>query len=135
VVRRSLIYTDIKGIATKYVPTDAEVAKGLELGTPPVTGLVLTSKKPNPQVAMPLTAGANGDPLLAYWQAGLGRSVAYTSDAHTDWAAQWVSSTMYDKFWSQVVRSVVRPPMSNDLEATMSVEGNKARIVVEALNK
>lgn len=135
VVRRSLIFTDAKGIPVKYVPSDADIANGLETGTPPITGLVLTSKKPSPQVSMPLTAGANGDPLLAYWQAGLGKSVAYTSDAHTDWAAQWVSSTLYDKFWSQVVRSVVRPPMSNDLEATMTVEGNKARIVVEALNK
>jgi uncharacterized membrane protein len=135
VVRRSLVLTDAKGIATKYIPSVSDVAKGLEYGTPPVTGLVLTSKKPNPQVDMPLTAGANGDPLLAYWQAGLGKSVAYTSDAHTDWAAQWVSSQLYDKFWAQVVRSVSRPPMSNELEATMTMEGNKAKIVVEALNR
>src|SRR5439155_6886758 len=67
VVRRSLIFTDSKGIPVKYVPSDADIANGLQYGTPPVTGLVLTSKKPSPQVAMPLTAGANGDPLLAYW--------------------------------------------------------------------
>ncbi len=135
VVRRSLINTDKNGIPVKYIPSISDIAKGLEYGTPPVTGMVLTSKKPNPQVDMPLTAGPNGDPLLAYWQAGLGKAVAFTSDAHTDWAAEWVSSQMYDKFWSQVVRAVARPPMSNDLEATMSVEGNKAKIVVEALNK
>ena len=135
VVRRSLIYTDAKGIPTRYIPSISDIAKGLEYGTPPVTGLVLTSKKPNPQVDMPLTAGPNGDPLLAYWQAGLGKAAAFTSDAITDWAAQWVSSDMYDKFWSQVVRSVARPPMSNDLEASMTVEGNKAKITVEALNK
>ena len=103
VVRRSLIYTDSKGIPVKYIPSDADIANGLQYGAPPITGLVLTSRKPSPQVAMPLTAGPQGDPLLAYWQTGLGKAVAYTSDAHTDWAAQWVGSAMYDKFWSQVV--------------------------------
>ena len=66
VVRRSLIYTDSKGIAVKYIPSDADIANGLQYGAPPITGLVLTSRKPSPQVSMPLTAGPQGDPLLAY---------------------------------------------------------------------
>ena len=86
--------------------------KGIE-GTllPPLRGMVLTSRKHNPQIEMPLVAGKNNDPILAHWQTGLGKAVAFTGDAHNKWAAEWVGSPMYSKFWSQVVRSVSRPPM------------------------
>src|SRR5262249_10319980 len=103
VVRRSLIEEDNKGIPLAYNPSTSDISKGLEGGVPRITGLVLTSKKPSPQVDMPLKTAEKGDPLLAIWQAGLGKSVAYTSDANTKWGASWVSSELYDRFWAQVV--------------------------------
>ena len=42
-------------------------------------GLVLSAKKVNPTIEMPLVAsldGKNIDPLFAHWQAGLGKSAA-----------------------------------------------------------
>ena len=129
--------TDKQGYSGQIHPERrSDIAKGLEYGTPPVTGLVLTSKKPNPQVDD--AADRRAAMAIRCWRTGRrGWANRWRSRATriTDWAAQWVSSQMYDKFWSQVVRAVARPPMSNDLEATMSVEGNKAKIVVEALNK
>jgi uncharacterized membrane protein len=135
IVRRSLIQEDKKGFAVRPTPSSADIAKGLQEGVPPVYGFVLTSRKNNPQVEVPLIVGKNGDPLLAYWQAGLGRAVAYTSDASTRWDAQWKAAPIYDKFWAQVVRSVARPPMSADFEVTTKQEGEKGKIVVEALNR
>lgn len=134
VVRRSLIFEDQKGIDLKLVPSTSDVTKGLDT-LPPVYGMVLTSRKVNPQIEVPIVAGKNADPLMAHWQTGLGKAVAYTSDAHNKWAANWVGSPMYSKFWAQVVRSVSRPPMSSDLDVQTSLEGDKGKIVVEAMNK
>ncbi|HVT88987.1 MAG TPA: hypothetical protein VHD56_09055 [Tepidisphaeraceae bacterium] len=135
VVRRSLIFEDGKGIPVKLNQgSTSELIKGLT-ALPDVFGFVLTTKKENPQVEMPLIAGKNNDPLLAHWQAGLGKAAAWTSDAYNKWAANWLASGGYQKFWSQVVRSVSRPPMSADFDVKTVQNGDKGRIVVEALNR
>ncbi|HRK30529.1 MAG TPA: VWA domain-containing protein, partial [Tepidisphaeraceae bacterium] len=135
VVRRSLIHEEKEGIPLKLSDAGSELIKGLP-SFDPIFGLVLTTRKPNPQIEVPLVAGKNNDPLLAYWQSGLGRTAVFTSDAHSRWLANWTGSAMYNKFWSQVVRSVARPPMSSDFEVnTVPIGGNKGRITVEALGK
>jgi len=135
VVRRSLIYEEKAGIPLKLSDAASELIKGLP-NFAPVYGMVLTSRKANPQIEVPLVAGKNNDPLLASWQSGLGRSAVFTSDAHNKWLAGWIGGATYNKFWSQVVRAVARPPMSSDFEVnTVQVSGNKGRITVEALGK
>jgi hypothetical protein len=110
------------------------MVKGIS-GFPAVYGYILTSKKPNPQIEMPLVAGKNNDPVLAHWQTGLGKACVFTSDAHNLWAAQWVGSEVYDKFWAQVVRAVSRPPQSTDFDVQVSGTGLKRKVTIEALNK
>jgi uncharacterized membrane protein len=135
VVRRSLIHEDSKGIALKLPPSSSDMIKGVS-EFPSVYGLVLTSKKNNPQIEVPIVAGAHNDPVLAHWQTGLGRAAAFTSDAHNKWAANWVGSAMYGKFWAQVVRTVARPPLSAEFDVqTIQTNDGKGKIVVEALTK
>jgi Ca-activated chloride channel family protein len=136
VIRRSLIHEPKEGIPLKQLPGSSDVMKGMEgVQLPPLRGMVLTSRKSNPQIEIPISAGAQSDPILAYWQTGLGKSVAFTGDAHTRWAADWVGSALYSKFWAQVVRSVSRPPMSTDFEVATVQDGTTGKISVEALNK
>jgi uncharacterized membrane protein len=134
VVRRSLITEDPKGIPVAQTPSTSEMVKGMTAFAP-VYGLVLTSRKPNPQVEMPLVAGKANDPLLAHWQSGLGRSAVFTSDAHNRWAAAWVAGAEFGKFWAQVVRTVSRPSESGDFDVQVTHSGGKGRIVVEALDR
>ncbi|HSV13264.1 MAG TPA: hypothetical protein VLI90_03345, partial [Tepidisphaeraceae bacterium] len=134
VVRRSLITEDNNGIQLKRTPSSSDMIKGLS-EIPAVKGMVLTSRKNNPQIEIPLVAGKNNDPVLAHWQTGLGRAAVYTSDANNKWGAWWVQSPDFNKFWAQVVRGVARPPMSTLFQITTSQEGDKAKIVVEALDK
>lgn len=134
VVRRSLIFEDNKGIPLKLQDAASELIKGIG-DFPPVYGLVLTSRKQNPQIEVPLVAGKNNDPLLASWQTGLGRAAVFTSDAHNRWLAGWVGGATYNKFWSQVVRGVARPPMSTDFDVQTVQTGNSGKITVEALGK
>jgi uncharacterized membrane protein len=137
VVRRSMIYEETKPpyIPLRRTPTSSDMMKGLPGDLPAVTGLVLTSRKPNPQVEVPILAGKNNDPLFAHWQTGLGRAAVWTSDAYNRWGFQWTGSPLYDKFWTQVVRGVARPPMSTDFEVQTTQVGDKGRITVEATNK
>jgi uncharacterized membrane protein len=136
VVRRSLIHEPKEGIPLQPHPGTSDIMKGLEgVELPPLLGMVLTSKKNNPQIEVPLTAGAAMDPIFAHWQTGLGKAAAFTGDAHNRWAANWVGSPIYSKFWAQVVRGVSRPPMSTDFDVTTVQAGNTGHITVEALNK
>ncbi|MBC7782396.1 MAG: hypothetical protein H7144_01040 [Burkholderiales bacterium] len=137
IVRRSLIQEDKeKGLPVKNAPSSSEVLKGIGDQLPGrVWGMVLSTRKPNPQVEVPLVAGPQNDPLLAHWQTGLGRALVFTSDAHNIWASDWVGSSIYDKFWAQAVRQVARPAESADFDVTITNSGGKAKIVVEALNK
>ncbi len=135
VVRRSLISESAAGIYLKRRPTGTDIMRGISADLPAVTGLVLTQRKNSPQVQMPITAGPNADPLLATWQTGLGRAAAYTSDATNKWGVRWVASPDYDKFWAQLVRSVARPPMSNQFDVNVSQHGDKGHIVVEGVDK
>ncbi len=139
-VRRTLLQTDDKGYdVAKAAPN--EQVQGIESYSK-LMGYVLTSKKNAPQIEMPLsivTKDSEGksqvDPLLASWQTGLGRAVAFTSDATNSWGQNWVSQPMYAKLWTQVVRSVQRPPMSTDFDVQVTREGNRGKIHVEALRK
>jgi len=134
VVRRSLIHEVDSGIPLTLLDQSDDFVKGLQT-VEPLFGMVLTSKKNNPQIDVPLVAGDNNDPVLATWQAGLGKAVAYTSDATQRWGNYWASSGAYGKFWAQVVRAVARPPMSTDFDIRVTQDGNVGHITVEAMNK
>ena len=135
IVRRSLISENVAGIPVHRRPTGSEAMHGISDALPPVNGMVLTTRKPSPQVQLPLTAGINADPLLATWQAGLGKAAVYTSDATNKWGVRWIASPDYEKFWSQLVRSVARPPMSTQFDLTVSQRGDKGHLLVEAVDQ
>ena len=137
VVRRSLISEDKDGIEVKNAGAGGgmDLLRGIAADQlPKVFGLVLTSKKESPQVETPLVAGPNNDPLLAYWQVGLGKVAAFTSDAHNKWAANWVGMDAFDKFWAQIVRGVSKPAESADFDAKVNVVGDQGKITVEAVD-
>jgi hypothetical protein len=143
VVQRSLIHEPGEPIPLKISDASSDLIKGIP-SFPPLYGMVLTSKKDNAQndIKMALVAANPGqggkinyDPVLAHWQAGLGRSVVFTGDATGRWARAWVGSPMFSKFWSQAVRMVARPPMSTDFDVQTSQSGNKGHIVVRANTK
>lgn len=137
VVRRTLLHTDAKGIPLQLVDPSDQFLNGLgaSTGLPDVYGMVLTSRKQDPKVVMPITAGKMHDPILAHWQTGLGQSAVFTSDATAIWAPGWVGWPDYQRFWAQIVRGVRRPPMPANFEPQTTIIGDKGKIVVEAMGK
>jgi len=67
---------------------------------PVVYGQVVTYPKPQADLLIETAHG----PLLAAWQYGLGRSVAFTSDLSNRWGKDWVKWGHYGRFTSQMVK-------------------------------
>jgi hypothetical protein len=68
-------------------------------------GFVATRSKPTSEVIL---STENGEPLLAWWRYGLGKTVAFTSDVKGRWSSEWVSWPDFPAFWAQIVRSAMR---------------------------
>ncbi len=98
---------------------------------PPLRGYVATTPKAASQVVW---EALDGDPLLAVWQYGLGRSVAWTSDATGRWAAGWVEWDGFADFWGAVVRAVLPSPADTDLALRVLPDGDDARVVVDVVD-
>ncbi len=73
------------------------------------------------------------DPLLAQWQYGLGRSVAWTSDSTGRWAKGWLGWNGFTKFFSQLVSWTFPGEETGGIEATFITEGNQTKLRVESV--
>jgi hypothetical protein len=98
---------------------------------PQLLGYVATTPKQTSQVILRGPEPYN-DPILTTWQYGLGRAVAFTSDATARWGAQWVTWDNFIRFWSQAVRWTITEGTSSNLEMRVMMEGEQARVVIDA---
>ena len=73
-----------------------------------------------------------GDPLLAAWQFGLGRVVAWTGDAAREWSPGWSEWEDLDRFWVQLVRYSLPDPSHGPLLVQTRVEGSQVQVTVLA---
>ncbi len=132
IVRRTLIEEDAKGIPIRDVDPSDDLLHGIS-HFPPLFGQVLVGRKNDPLAQTPLTSGKMNDPVFAHWQAGLGKSLVFTSDAHAKWGALWTGSSDYVKLWAQAVRGVTRAPMSGDFDVETTIDGNRGHVRATAL--
>jgi uncharacterized membrane protein len=95
---------------------------------PPLYGYVGTSPKAAAQVILETHLG---DPLLASWQYGLGRAVAWTSDATGRWATDWVRWEGFPAFWAQAVRWTITEGREDNVETVVDLEGEEATLTTD----
>ncbi len=67
---------------------------------PKLHGYIATSEK---ELAQTYIHSHEDHPILAGWNYGLGRSIAFTSDVKPGWGADWIEWENFGKFWGQVV--------------------------------
>ncbi|HEY7152523.1 MAG TPA: VWA domain-containing protein [Gemmataceae bacterium] len=109
-----------------------QVLSGIDLANAPfLLGYVTTRPKPTCEFVL---ATEKGDPLLAWWRHGLGMSVAFTSDAKSRWAAEWLSWPGYSKFWAQVVRHAMRKSEAKGVVVQVEQKERKATVTLDAVN-
>ena len=112
--------------------TLSEVVKGFSPGDfPQLLGYVCTTPKARAEV--PLVT-QKGDPLLADWQYGLGRAVAFTSDARAKWAAQWMTWDKFRQFWLQVAQWSLRRVDSASFNTEVAVDKGEGHVSIEAID-
>jgi hypothetical protein len=99
--------------------------------SPPLGGYVATTLKGTADMVL---MTHQEDPLLAAWRYGLGRSVAFTSDAKAKWSVLWVRWGGFNKFWSQVTRWTLRSGTRSDTVATVSRTDDLGEVLVDAVD-
>lgn len=94
---------------------DSPILKGLPASSlPPLLGYNAATIKPEAQEVL---KSPDGDPILAQWQYGLGRSVAWTPDMKGRWATDWVAWPQFSQFAGQLVSWTTPQSGSSGLEA------------------
>lgn len=106
----------------------ADAVRGLE-ATPPLLGYLATTAKATASTS--LRIGDDEDPLLASWNAGLGRVTSWTSDASARWSQHWTPWEGYVGFWSAVVRETF-PAATGGMALRAEVEGDRLRLTLES---
>ena len=117
-------------IPQRIKPT--QVLSGIDLELAPfLLGYVATQSRPTAEVFL---VSDRGDPLLASWQYGLGKSVAFTSDAKARWASDWLDWGGYGKFWTQLVRDTMRKATLSNFQTEIKKEKGIAHLAIDALD-
>jgi Mg-chelatase subunit ChlD len=98
--------------------------------SPALLGYLATTAKPTAEVQ--LRIGAEDDPLLASWRAGLGRVTAWTSDASQRWSKNWASWGGYGQFWAAVVKDTLPLGGSEGTAVLAKIDGERLEIAAES---
>lgn len=116
------------------VSGDIEILKGIDTShLPPLRGYVGTSAKEGASVIILSGVEDPADPILSVWQYGLGRTLAFTSDARPKWAVEWLKWMDFSKFWSQAIGWSLALP-SGEFDVYTDISGSICQITVNAVD-
>lgn len=120
----------VEGPFVPQVARQHEMIKGVTLNT--LMGYVATRAKSGSQTIL---TSPSGDPILAHWQYGAGKTTAFTSDAKNRWATQWLrDSRNFAQFWAQVVRSTMKIDDERQFDMKIVRENARLRIMVDGVD-
>lgn len=120
-------------IEEPFVPalsSPSPILKGIT-EVPQLLGYVGTKAKP---AATTVLVSQRQDPILAQWQYGLGRVVAWTSDAKPRWSKDWLSWDNFGRFWAQALRWTVPENEAGGLEVRATPQGDRVLVQADAIN-
>ena len=100
------------------------------IGTPPqLHGYVATSEKETAQVFI---RSHKDEPILAGWNFGLGKAVAWTSDVKPAWAKAWIPWHNFGKFWGQVINwTLPAAGVGSDFDLRVSMHHGVAEVNID----
>jgi uncharacterized membrane protein len=120
----------VEGRIAPQLASLADVIPGVPLDSfPPLTGYVATTPRAAADIVL---KSPQGDPLLATWLYGLGRVMAWTSDAQGRWTAgllQWPSA---NRFFGDIVHASLPQPGDPALQIETRVQGDHTHLLVTA---
>lgn len=99
---------------------------------PALEGYDYAEAKPGAQVIL---TSQRDDPILAKWQFGLGRVVAWTGDDGADFALPWTEWSRFDEFWASMIRWTLPDPENRALNVTVERDGPEAVVSVTSVGQ
>jgi uncharacterized membrane protein len=107
-----------------------EITQGVDdAGLPIIHGQVVTYPKPGANVFIRTGEG----PLLAAWQYGLGRGVAFTSDLSNRWGKDWIVWEHFGRFTAQMIKWAQRKETQKSVFATIGRSGDNGIFTVDVI--
>jgi uncharacterized membrane protein len=120
----------VEGSIRPQLASLADVLPGVPLDTfPALTGYVATTPRAAADMVL---KSPQGDPLLATWQYGLGRVVAWTSDAQGRWTADLLRWPSANRFFGDLILHSLPEPGDPALHVETQIHGDRAHILVTA---
>jgi len=111
------------------ITASSPITRGLDGGFPALLGYNGTTTK---AAATPVLVSGRSDPVLAQWQYGLGRAVAWTSDATGRWARSWLGWDGFARFFGQLVAWTFPGEESGGIEARFVASPGGTTLRVES---
>ena len=128
-VRETMMATRALMVDARFIPAAASggpLLRGLS-AVPPLDGYVAATPKDRAEVAL---VSPEGDPVLAAWQYGSGRSIAWTPDAAGRWTGAWAGSAAATTLWGNVLSWLLPPPEAAELAVRVEQEADGTVAVV-----
>jgi uncharacterized membrane protein len=121
-----------RGLIQPQIALPHPLVSGFDAGDfPRLSGHVAVLPRPVSEADTVLVSPL-GDPLLAAWQYGLGRVVAWTGDAAREWSPGWQDWDALNRFWVQLVRYSLPDPTHGPLLVQTQVDGSVVGLTVVA---
>lgn len=106
----------------------SDILNGIE-AVPVLDGYVATTAK---QTADIILVSDEEEPVLAAWQYGLGRTVAWTPDVQGVWTYDWMSWENSPRFWKNILSWIVQQDMNKTYTVETKTEGRQGIITLMA---
>lgn len=130
-VRETQSYIVQEQFQPKIINRTTPILDGIDT-VPFLYGYVATAEKTAAQVFI---TSHKDEPVLAGWNYGLGKSIAWTSDIKPAWSKEWVSWSRFGKFWGQVVNWVLPTEgIGTDFDLIVSSRNGSGHVVIDTQN-
>ncbi|MFC7687521.1 VWA domain-containing protein [Ureibacillus sp. GCM10028918] len=101
-----------------------------EAGVPQMNAYIGTTAK---QTAMVIAESEKEDPVLAEWQYGLGRTIAFTSDSTGVWTGDWARWEEWPNFWQTAVSRML--PTYNEIAYDIRLDAQGSFVITDPTNQ
>lgn len=128
--RETLMATRALLVDQRFFPAVASsgpLLRGLT-ATPQLDGYVAVTAKERAEVVL---VAPEGDPILAAWQYGAGRAVAWTSDIGGPWSPTWAGNPTTTSLWGNVLSWLLPAQDSGPLSARIEARSTGAALIAD----